>query len=215
MSTEAITASITRTYEEYQRNSSSSSGGSSLDIDAFLELFVAQLSNQDPLGGSSGSSGGTDYISQLAQLTMLQQLSTLDDAISTSQAYSMIGKYVYIGKNEDSDMIFGRVDGVINDNGVNRLMVGGKAYDMSEMYAVIDDDTVSAGGDGALKYANLIGKTVTATVTGEDDEEITVTGKVNKILIQDDTYYLVVDGKIIEFDDIIEINESEPETTKA
>ena len=214
MSTDAITASALRTLEEYQRSQSSNSS-SNLDMDDFLQLFVAQLSCQDPLSGSSESgSSGTDYISQLAQLTMLEQISSLGSALAATQAYSMIGKYVYIGEDGSSDMIFGKVDGVIGDGGVNKLMVGGETYDMSEIYAVINEDAVStASDDEVLKCADLIGKTVTATSTDKDGVELTVTGEVEKICVQDGTIYLVVDGQNVALSNITEISETAPETT--
>lgn len=222
MSTDAVSASALRTLEEYQ-NSSSTSKKSSTDIQVadFLKLFVAQLSNQDPMSGSSGSgSSGTDYISQLAQLTMLQQLSSLSTSLSTSQAYSMIGKYVYIGNDSSSSLIFGKVDGVINSNGVYELMVGGETYGLSDIYAVIDDDAItSATDDEVLASASLIGKTVTANVTTKDADgnvtTSTVTGKVDKILVQDGAIYLVIGDQNIALSNVTEIAETDTSTTNA
>ena len=91
---------------------------------------------------------------------MLEQISDVSDALSTNQAYSMIGKYVYIGERSDSNLIFGRVDGVMSDGGFNCLLVGGEAYDLSDVYAVVDEDAASmATDDEILQSANLIGKT--------------------------------------------------------
>lgn len=220
MNTDAVTASGIRPLEEYQKSITSSSTKSmGISADDFLKLFVAQLANQDPLSGSSGgSSSGTDYIAQLAQLTMMEQLSALNDSLSANQAYSMIGKYVYIGESTDSNLILGKVDGVINEGGVNYLMVGGETYNVSDIYAVIDPNSVSAAtGDEVLKCADLIGKNVTASITETDEngnETIsTVSGKVEKILVQDDVIYLVVGEQKIKLDDITEITEAPTETT--
>lgn len=220
MSTDAVTASGIRSLEEYQKSITSSSTNSmGISADDFLKLFVAQLANQDPLSGSSGgSSSGTDYIAQLAQLTMMEQLSALNDSLSANQAYSMIGKYVYIGESTDSNLILGKVDGVINEGGVNYLMVGGETYNVSDIYAVIDPNSVSAAtGDEVLKCADLIGKNVTASITETDEDgnetTSTVSGKVEKILVQDDVIYLVVGEQKIKLDDITEITEAPTETT--
>jgi flagellar basal-body rod modification protein FlgD len=221
MSTDAVSSSALRTLADYQSSTKTSSkSGSSIDMDDFLKLFVAQLSCQDPLSSSSGSSSGTDYISQLAQITMLEQLSGLNDSLNASQVYGMIGNYVYIGESSDSDLIFGKVDGVIKEDGVNYLMVGGSLYDISEVYAVIDPDTASAATDDqVLKSADLIGKTVTASVTTTDSEGeqtvSTVTGKVEKILVQDGTIYLVIDDQNVKLDDITEIAETAAEAATA
>jgi flagellar basal-body rod modification protein FlgD len=214
MSTEAIQASALRTLEDYQASvSSSKSSGTNISVDDFLKMFVAQLSNQDPLSSSSSGGSGTDYLSQLAQLTMMQQLSEIGDSLSTSQAYGMIGKYVYIGDEMSSDLIFGRVDGVINSDGVYKLMVDGETYDLSEVYAVVDDETISAATDDkVLASAGLIGKTVTATTLDSAGAELTVTGQVEKILVQDGILYLVIGGQNVTLGDIIEITETEAET---
>lgn len=187
-----------------------------LDINDFLKLLVAQMSNQDPMSsGSSEGGGGTDYIAQLAQFTMLQQISTLSTNMASSQAYSLIGKYVFIQERPDSQLIYGKVDGAIKENGINYLMVGGEMYDMSKVYAVQDEkDNSAIAEDYVLKCANLIGKQVTAKITGENNEETTVTGIVEKVKIQDGAICLVVNGQDVGLDDITEIaGEQTAETT--
>ena len=203
MSTDAVTSSGLRSLEDYQKKSSSGKA-SNLDMDDFLKLFVAQLSYQDPLGGSSGSSGGggTDYISQMAQLTMLEQFSALNDSLSVNQAYGMIGKYVYLGDGTQK----GIVDGVISEGGEFYLLVAGQYYSVSDVYAVVDGDSFAgATEDQILQSANLIGKTVTAIVT-EDGEETTITGKVDKVVVEDGLIYLMIDDQKISFYDIKEIS---------
>jgi flagellar basal-body rod modification protein FlgD len=188
-----------------------------LDINDFLKMLIAQMSNQDPLGGGSSGSGGggTDYIAQLAQFSILQQMSALSTNMASSQAYSLIGKYVFIQERPDSKLVYGKVDGAIKENGINYLMVGGKTYEMSKVYAVQDEhDNSAIAEDYVLKCASLIGKQVTAKITGEDKQETTITGTVEKIKIQDGTICLVVNGKDVKFDDITEIaGEPTAETT--
>ena len=209
MSTDAVTAAGLRTLEEYQKKSSSKNS-SSLDMNDFLKLMVAQMSYQDPLSSSSGSGGaGTDYISQMAQMTMLEQFSTLNSALTGSQAYGMIGKYVYISGDGGSEPLIGKVDGVINEDGEFYLMVGGRTYDLSEVSCVVGGDNV-ASDDEILQSAGLIGKTVTATVM-EDGEETTVTGKVDKILVKDGAIYVVIGDDEIALPNITEISETDAE----
>jgi flagellar basal-body rod modification protein FlgD len=205
MSTEAVSGSGLRTLEEYQKQSQNT-GSSALDMDSFLKLFVAQLASQDPLSGSSGGSGGTDYISQLAQLTMLEQFTALNSALSSSQVYSMIGKYVYIGDGTKDGTVQGIVDGVVTEGDEQYLLVGGKYYSMSDVFLVVDPDAVSgATQDQILQSANLIGKTVTAVVT-KDGEETTITGKVEEIVVEDGVIYLVIDGENVALGNITGIS---------
>lgn len=55
-------------------------GGDTMDKDAFLELMIAQLQNQDPLDPMDG----TEYAAQLAQFTSLEQLTNLNDSMDRS-----------------------------------------------------------------------------------------------------------------------------------
>lgn len=210
-----INAVTSTTFDEVQNASTRSIPNKSndLDINDFLKLLIAQMTNQDPVGGGSSSSGsGSDYIAQLAQFTMLQQLSTLSTSMSSSQAYSLIGKYVYLQESPGAQLIFGKVDGVVRENGVNCLMVGGETYDMSKVYAVADGDEEIGGviEDQILRSAHLIGKHVTAKVTGEDGNETTITGTVEKIKVKDGDIYLVVGGRDVELGSLTEIAGEQP-----
>lgn len=213
-----INAVTSTTFDEVQNASTRSIPNKSndLDINDFLKLLIAQMTNQDPVGGGSSSSGsGSDYIAQLAQFTMLQQLSTLSTSMSSSQAYSLIGKYVYLQESPGAQLIFGKVDGVVRENGVNCLMVGGETYDMSKVYAVADGDEEIGGAieDQILRSAHLIGKHVTAKVTGEDGNETTITGIVEKIKVKDGDIYLVVGGRDVELGSLTEIAGEQPAQT--
>ncbi len=71
-----------------------------LDANAFLKILIADLKNQDPLNPSSPE----DFMSQLAQLTEVQQLTNISGSVSTlaqsgqqggiSQWLSAVGKKV-------------------------------------------------------------------------------------------------------------------------
>lgn len=68
-----------------------------LGKDAFLRLLVEQLKNQDPFEPM----GNTEFLSQLAQFRSLEQLQTLENALSTmammmavDQGVGLLGKRV-------------------------------------------------------------------------------------------------------------------------
>ncbi len=195
----ATTTSVIRTLEEL--NSTTRTSGSSLGQDDFLKLLVAQMSNQDPMSPTSNE----DFLAQMAQFTMLEQIKEMGQSFMTSQAYSMIGQYVYV---QDGDsLIFGKVDGVVKENGINYLMIGGEMYDLANVAGVVDSSTVGADlDDEILKSASLIGRTVTATVTAEDGTKTTVTGEVTRIVVKNGSIYAVVDGKEIPVSSITEIS---------
>jgi len=58
-----------------------------LDANAFLKILVADLQNQDPLNPSSPE----DFMSQLAQLTEVQQLTNISSGITTLTQNSQQG----------------------------------------------------------------------------------------------------------------------------
>lgn len=178
---------------------------SSLDMDDFLKLLVTQMTYQDPLGGTSGDSSSTGFLTQLAQITMLEQLSQISSSLAAGQAYSMIGKYVYISSG--TDLILGRVDGVITEGGTSYLMVGGETYSLSDVYAAMDGTAVGASNDEVLKSAGLIGRNVTAAVTDDQGAETAVSGRVDKVVVQNGLIYLVVGGKYVPLGSIIEVSD--------
>ena len=206
MSSVATTsASVIRTLEEL--NNSTRTTGSSLGQDDFLKLLVAQMANQDPMSPTSNE----DFLAQMAQFTMLEQIKEMGQSFLSSQAYSMIGQYVYV--QDGDNLIFGKVDGVVKENGVNYLMIGGEMYDLASVAGVVDSSTVGGGiDDEILQSATLIGCTVTATMTAEDGTKTTVTGEVSRIVVKDGVIYAVVDGKEIPVSSITEISADGTET---
>ncbi len=197
----ATSASTIRTLEEL--NSTTRTSGSSLGQDDFLKLLVAQMANQDPLEPT----GNAEFLAQMAQFTMLEQIKEMGESFATSQAYSMIGKYVYV--QDGNDLVFGKVDGVVKENGINYLMLGGEMYDMTKVVGIVDSSTMETGLDEKiLQSASLIGQTVTATVTAADGTKTTITGEVSRIVVKDGTIYAVVDEKEIPISNITEISAS-------
>jgi len=94
MTVSAIGASTSST------TSSTSSGTQTLGKDDFLKLLITQLQNQDPLNPTDS----TQYVSQLAQFSSLEQLSNVnanlqmvqafDQSINNAQAVNLVGKTI-------------------------------------------------------------------------------------------------------------------------
>lgn len=83
-------------------DSSTGTAGSALGKDAFLQLLVTQLKNQDPLSPTDN----TQFVSQMAQFSSLesmQNLNTTVDSLATTyqssqalQASSLVGRSVVV-----------------------------------------------------------------------------------------------------------------------
>lgn len=200
MSVDATTpASTLRTLGELNRTTAK---GSNLSQQDFLKILVAQMSNQDPMEPTSNG----EFLAQMAQFSLLESFQTLSADFSTSRAYGMIGKYVYIQEPSQPKPVFGKVDGVVNEAGVNYVMVGGEVYNALWVAGVMDAATVENDLDGKiLQGASLIGKTVTAAFKDEDGVEQTVTGTVEKLVIQDGQVFAVVGGQNTPISNIREI----------
>ena len=71
---------------------------SSLDKDAFLQLLVAQMKYQDPLQPTSN----TEYISQLATFSELEEMQNLTSGMTLQRASSLVGQYVFMKVTDSS-----------------------------------------------------------------------------------------------------------------
>jgi len=102
-----------------------------LDKDAFLELLITELQNQDPLNPMDGK----DSIAQLAQFSSLEQLQQMNQNQASTQALAMIGKQVDY-TDSDGNALSGTVTGVSFVSGTPRLNVGSTQVALSSVVDV-------------------------------------------------------------------------------
>jgi len=98
----------------------------------FLNLLVAQLTNQDPLNPQSD----TDFVAQMAQFSSLQEATTMQQDMSQMRAESLLGHDVQI-QTPTGDSITGTVSAVSNQSGTPTLIVNGQPYDLSQVTSVV------------------------------------------------------------------------------
>lgn len=136
MAVNTISSSDSVTY--LSASSSSSTSGLSVDTETFLSLLVAQLEYQDPLDPQTD----TQFVTQLAQMTSLEQLQEMNATIANSSAYDMIGKYVYAEiLDEDTGITncyMGYAESVVVKNGEQYVIVDEYAIPVSEITQVLD-----------------------------------------------------------------------------
>jgi flagellar basal-body rod modification protein FlgD len=114
-------------------------GTSNLDKDSFLQLLVCQMQNQDPLNPSTD----TQFVSQLATFSQLEQLQNLSTSAEKSQAFTLIGKEVVLqttDSNGKTQYISGPVDFINVTGSAVKLSVNGSLYDHDQLFSVIDND---------------------------------------------------------------------------
>lgn len=112
-------------------------GSSKLGKEEFLKLLVCQMQNQDPLNPQSD----TEFVSQLAQFSSLEQMTNMNATMSNTSAYSLIGREVIVQKADETGQYKqtrGIVDYVGFENGEAVISVDGKKFSMEDIVQVLD-----------------------------------------------------------------------------
>ena len=131
-------------------------GNDSLGKDAFLQLLVAQMKYQDPLEPTSN----TEYISQFATFSELEQMQNMSATLELSRASTLVGQTVLM-KVTDSlgrvNTIQGNVDYVVYENNKAYLSIGGELYSLDDLDTVADKKYLDAY-KLAAEFLNLFNK---------------------------------------------------------
>lgn len=118
--------------------------GSTMDKDSFLQLLVAQMKYQDPLEPTSN----TEYISQYATFSELEQMQQVNSNISIQRASALIGETVYMRTvNSITGAIggiAGKVDSVEIQNGKAFLNILGNLYPIDDLVSVVSKEYLEA-----------------------------------------------------------------------
>lgn len=163
---------------------------SALGMDAFLQLLAAEMSHQDSMNPMSN----TEFISQMAQFTSLQEMQNLNK-ISTSQYGSgLVGKKVIVA-SYDSNGNYSEDSGIVTNCDFSTtnpsVVVNGKYYDFSSIMEVVSDP-----GSNSFQYgASLVGKNVTVSSIGSDGKKADITGTVTGCNFANGNVSIVIDGK--------------------
>lgn len=115
-----------------------SSDNNGMDKDAFLQLLVAQMQYQDPLEPTSN----TEYISQYAQFSQVEQMQNLAATSELARATSLVGQSVYIKTTDSSgkeSQIYGKVDYVVFENNKAYLSIDEALYSIDDLDMVVDE----------------------------------------------------------------------------
>ncbi len=200
-----------------------------MDRDAFLNLLITQLQNQDPLNPTDS----TEFTAQLAQFSSLEQLGNVNDnliqlqnfqaSINNSQAVSLIGKEIMANGNS-FQLTDGRPAGCDFDIDENAAVVVVSIYDHTGEYVTsFDGQNLTAGQqtlywDGTDKNGNPAApgnytfEIMAADVDGNNIQTTTFfSGTVNKVVFENNTTYLFAGGQKVALGDVIQV--SAPENT--
>ncbi|MGE4558474.1 MAG: flagellar hook assembly protein FlgD [Desulfovibrionaceae bacterium] len=212
-------------YSKYNiSGSDDDSDPSALGKDEFLELLLVQIANQDPLNPMDD----TEFISQMAEFSSLEQLNNISDGIgdinSTLERQDLMNAVSFIGqevmaegyslsKNDDSvSTVYYSFDESVQDVYVN-------IYDSdNNIVNTVDLGAMSAGSYqyvwNGLDYDgkeadNGVYQIYIAAVTADGSTALVtsaVSGEVSGVITNDGDNYLVLeDGRSIDFLDVYQI----------
>lgn len=109
-----------------------------LTQDDFLKLLVAKLSSQDPLNPTQD----TEFISQMAQFSSLEQSKSMQSDIASlrteqqiTQANSLIGRTVELDTGAGA-AAGGTVSAVTMQDGTPLVIVNGQAYGLDQITTI-------------------------------------------------------------------------------
>jgi len=119
------------------------SASSNVDKDQFMTLLVAQMKYQDPLEPTSN----TEYISQYATFSELEQMQNMSKSLELSRASELVGKLVTINPTDDNglkDPLQGQVDSVTYSGNKAYITVDGRTFSAGDVSEVMSDDYANA-----------------------------------------------------------------------
>ena len=122
-----------------KKTTTTSNSANSMDKEAFLQLLVAQMKYQDPLEPTSN----TEYISQYATFSELEQMQNMSANMTLSRASEMVGKEVIVESTSDSGKtttVQGYVEAVTYQSNKAYISIDGTLYSVDDVVQIVDDE---------------------------------------------------------------------------
>lgn len=162
---------VKNTSVESMSKSQTKKSNSTVDKDQFLQLLVAQMKYQDPLEPTSN----TEYISQYATFSELEQMQNMSASLELARASSLVGQTVLMEVADSAGrttVVQGNVDFVAYENGKAYLSINGDLYSMDDLSRVADPVYLESYAKAA-EFINAYNKLpVPALLTINDREAV-------------------------------------------
>lgn len=108
-----------------------------LDKDAFLQLFIAQLRNQDPMSPQDSNA----FMAQMAQFSILEQITDLNEEMAqlrrsqeVAEASALLGRQVIVQAGDE--VVSGQVEKVTLTGDEVQVFVNGTGYGLAQVTEV-------------------------------------------------------------------------------
>ncbi|MGN0640371.1 MAG: flagellar hook assembly protein FlgD [Oscillospiraceae bacterium] len=188
-----------------------------VNSETFMQLLVAEMTNQDPLEPTSN----TEFISQLATFSQMQYARDSSTYAMANYAASLVGKTATASKMDGKNLVTktGVVESVTKNTSNNSytVKIDGESFDLSKITAVSDTpkDSSSDSSDGLLNSSNALGDSIARassmvgmyasvrkTENGVSTED---EGFIASIRIKDGVISAVINDKVYALADITEV----------
>ncbi len=135
---------VTNIGKTYEETKAEAKDNSSVDKEQFLQLLVAQMQYQDPLQPTDN----TEYVSQLATFSELEQMQNMAKSTDMARAQSLVGQTVTVNSTNSvtgvTTEVTGKVESVISKSSGCYVYVEGTMYELDEVVQVLDSGYASA-----------------------------------------------------------------------
>jgi flagellar basal-body rod modification protein FlgD len=185
-----------------------------MDKNAFLNLLVTQLRNQNPLDPMDN----TQFISQMAQFSALEQAQNTNHIIKSDSAYGMVNKLVKATYTDKDTNQAKEIVGIVTMARVDGENIYVKVGSIEVPYESVKEVTDVMGEHEQLETINqnfkmsaafgMIGKDVKAKVLkeGTKNEYNEVAGTVTGVRISSGSIYAQIGDKEVPVDSIYQVN---------
>ena len=174
---------VVETTSQSSLNKANATSNDSMDKEAFLQLLVAQMKYQDPLEPTSN----TEYISQYAQFSQVEQMQNMSASMDLQRASSLVGQYVYVKTTSSTGVtnyVEGKVDYVVYENNKAYLAIDEQLYSLEDLDTVADETYLNAYNkaldlvEKVKKLPNL--KTLTLSDASDVEELVAAYNKMSE-----------------------------------
>ncbi len=227
-------ASLDNIVSSYQSTTTTEDNEDYLGRETFLTMLVAQLENQDPLNPMEG----TDFSSQLAQFSSLEQLMNLNETMD-----NLAQTFIDSSETDLMSYVGSQVTGTLDTMNVSNGEVSGGFFSLTDAADVIVQITDSSGktvksinmgtmasgshliswdgtdadgeavDDGTYTYSVMAN-----SGSGYSQIDNSVTGTAEGVVYRNNKGYLVVQGLLIDPDKIssvLDVSEDETDVESA
>ena len=174
-------------YEKY-KNKFKDSTDELVNSETFMNLMIAEMTNQDPLEPTSN----TEFVAQLAQFTQLTYAQDSSKFAMANYAATLVGKIATGSKMDGKDLVAktGVVESVTQSGNTYLVRIDGVDFDIKKITSVKDAGSSGSGtsgvtssvlGDSIANAARMVGMYATVDL----GNNITKTGFIDSIKVKD------------------------------